>query len=274
MIEESTGSQFLSDLYKGGMSVVDIAVEQLATGGISSIKSLAKGMGAFVKAVGDDVAKAFIKTYGDDAIRAIAAYGDDAGKMRALNSADDATKLLLSSGDDAGKLMLSSGDDMVDNWNGLVDDTVDGAASSWDDVANSLDDVADDALAAKPNTGYNGSTGAIKTPYGDALQSNSKESLALRQYVDNGGKLYRGGNLGRSYVADGQFWAPESPLSFGYADNYGVDFNNLDFIVRGKQMNGAPYITRPAPGLRINPGGALEVVNNPYSVLLDYFHMP
>ncbi len=43
MIEESTGSKFLSDLYEGGMSVVDMAVEQLATGGISSIKSLAKG---------------------------------------------------------------------------------------------------------------------------------------------------------------------------------------------------------------------------------------
>jgi len=158
MIEESTGSQFLSDLYKGGMSVVDMAVEQLATGGISSFKSLAKGMGAFVKAVGDDVAKAFIKNYGDDAIRAIAAYGDDAGKMLALNSADDAAKLLLSSGDDLGKAALSTGDNMIDDWYGLVDDTVEGAAGSWDDVASVLDDVADDALAGQAYTGYNGIT--------------------------------------------------------------------------------------------------------------------
>ncbi|MPN45870.1 hypothetical protein SDC9_193445 [bioreactor metagenome] len=98
--------------------------------------------------------------------------------------------------------------------------------------------------------------------------------MALRQYVDNGGNLYRGGNLGRSYIADGQFWAPESPLMPGYAEKYGVDFNELDFIARGKQMSKAPYITRPAPGLRLNPGGSLEVVNDPYSVLLDYFYMP
>ena len=115
---------------------------------------------------------------------------------------------------------------------------------------------------------------AIKTPYGDALQSTSKEALELRQYVDNGGQLFRGGKLGRSNVADGQFWAPESPLNPGYADKYGVDFNKLDFVVGGRQVSGAPYITRPAPGLGTNTGGALEIVNNPNSVMLDYFYMP
>jgi len=204
MIEESTGSQFLSDLYEGGMSVVDMAVEQLATGGISSIKSLAKGLGAFVKAVGDDVAKAFIKTYGDDAIRAIASYGDDAGKMLALNSADAAAKLLLSSGDDLGKAVLSTGDDIVDNWYGMVDDTVEGAAGSWDDVASSLDDVTDDALAGQANTGYNGSTGAGDSWYkADGslnLPPNYGAVKGTEKIVDlqPGSKLGRFGTYGKS----------------------------------------------------------------------------
>ena len=142
--------------------------QTLATGGASSLGSLGKGLIAVAKSFGDDFLRTFIKTYGDDAVRAIAAYGDDATKL-ALNNADDATKLLLSSGDDLSKTALSYGDDigkslastgdkMIDDWYGLVDNTVDGAASSWDDVANSLDDAADDALAGKPNTGYNGIT--------------------------------------------------------------------------------------------------------------------
>ena len=140
----------------------------LATGGASSFAKLAKGLVAVTKALGDDFVRTFIKSYGDDAVKAIAAHGDDMGKL-ALHSTDDAAKLLLSSSDDvgkaalsytddAGKTLLSSGDDMIDDWYGIVDDTVDGAAKSWDDVANSIDDVADDALAGKPNTGYNGST--------------------------------------------------------------------------------------------------------------------
>ncbi len=166
-IEESTGSELLSKLYEKGMSTADIVAQTLATGGASSLGSLGKGLIAVAKSFGDDFLRTFIKTYGDDAVRAIAAYGDDAAKL-ALNNADDATKLLLSSGDDLSKTALSYGDDigkslastgdkMIDDWYGLVDDTVDGAASSWDDVANALDDVADDALAGKPNTGYNGS---------------------------------------------------------------------------------------------------------------------
>ncbi len=167
-IEDATGSELLSKLYEKGMSTADIVAQTLATGGASSLGSLGKGLITVAKSFGDDFLRTFIKTYGDDAVRAIAAYGDDAAKL-ALNSADDATKLLLSSGDDLsrtalsygddiGKPLASTGDNMIDDWYGLVDDTVDGAASSWDDVANSLDDVANDALAAKPNTGYNGIT--------------------------------------------------------------------------------------------------------------------
>ena len=114
----------------------------------------------------------------------------------------------------------------------------------------------------------------IRTPYGNAVQSTSKEALQLRQSIDNGGQLYRGGTFGRSNVTDAQFWAAESPLNPGYANKYGVDFNKIDYIIGGKQISGSPYITRPAPSLGNNSGGGLEIVNNPNSVRLDFFYMP
>ena len=101
-IEDATGSELLTKLYEKGMSTADIVAQILATGGASSFGSLGKGLIAVAKSLGDDFVRAFIKTYGDDAVRAIAAYGDDAAKL-ALSSADDATKLLLSSMISAGQ---------------------------------------------------------------------------------------------------------------------------------------------------------------------------
>ncbi|MGB8451565.1 MAG: hypothetical protein WCD89_04465 [Anaerocolumna sp.] len=98
--------------------------------------------------------------------------------------------------------------------------------------------------------------------------------MELRKYVHNSGELYRGGTFGRSNVTDAQFWAPENPLNPGYANKYGVDFSKADYIIGGKQVPGTPYITRPAPGLGNNLGGGLEIVNNPNTVKLDFFHMP
>lgn len=60
----------------------------------------------------------------------------------------------------------------------------------------------------------------------------------------------------------------------GYAEKYGVDFKNIDYIIRGKIKTGADFITRPAPGLGSNAGGALEIVTNPYDVIIDSFIMP
>ena len=101
----------------------------------------------------------------------------------------------MSYGDDIGKPLASTGDKMIDDWYGLVDDTVDGAASSWDDVANSLDDVADDALAAKPNTGYNGSAG-----------NNSKKTFANNPFDDAGNLKadvkYQTGEFNYNYETD------------------------------------------------------------------------
>jgi hypothetical protein len=117
-------------------------------------------------------------------------------------------------------------------------------------------------------------TGKVRTPYGEAVQTTSQEAIEVKHYAEQGGTLFRAGQLGRSHIADGQFWAPESPFTPGYADKYGVDFQKIDFVIGGKLKDGSNMVTRPAPGLGNNQGGAIEVVTNPNSVLLDFFHMP
>ncbi len=42
----------------------------------------------------------------------------------------------------------------------------------------------------------------VKTPYGDAIQANTKEALAARSHVESGGKLYRIGTTGKSQAAE------------------------------------------------------------------------
>jgi hypothetical protein len=117
-------------------------------------------------------------------------------------------------------------------------------------------------------------TGKISTPYGDALQEFSDDALNVKSYIDEGGDLYRGGKFGRSNTTDAQFWAPESPYTPGYGDKYGVDFDDLDYIIGGKLKEGQPFITRPAPGLGNNTGGAIEAVTNPNAVKIEFFYMP
>lgn len=92
--------------------------------------------------------------------------------------------------------------------------------------------------------------------------------------MDEGGELYRGGTLGRSKTTDAQFWAPESPFTPGYGEKYGVDFESLDYVIGGSLQDGQPFITRPAPALGNNGGGAIEIVTKPGTVKLDYFYMP
>ncbi len=114
---------------------------------------------------------------------------------------------------------------------------------------------------------------SVETPYGMAVQNNSKEARRINKYVKQGGMVYRGGTYGRSKIVDAQFWAPESPLTVGYAKKYGVDFEQMDYIIGGYVKKGTKFITRPAPGLGSNSGGAIEIVTPPNSVELQYFHM-
>ncbi len=114
----------------------------------------------------------------------------------------------------------------------------------------------------------------VDTPYGPAVQEMSPAALAARDAVDAGAPIYRTGTLGRSQVAEGQFWALEHPSTPGYAARYGIPAENVsraDFTTQARVPSGADYITRSAPGIGDNPGGGIEVVVNPNGVDLDWF---
>lgn len=114
----------------------------------------------------------------------------------------------------------------------------------------------------------------IETPYGKAQQDYSMEALELRNKAKNGEvELYRGGVLGVSETTEAQFWAPEPPFNSGYANKYGVANDNFDYYVKGHLKPDTDFITRQAPGLGKNSGGALEIVTKPGKVILDYFIM-
>jgi hypothetical protein len=115
----------------------------------------------------------------------------------------------------------------------------------------------------------------IDTPFGVATQELSDPALRLRSEVAGGRPLFRGGTIGRSATGEGQFWAPESPLSPEYASRYGVaSFTEPDFVIEGTLREGTQFVTRTAPAVGSNPGGALEVVTEPNGVRVDSFHMP
>ena len=50
-------------------------------------------------------------------------------------------------------------------------------------------------------------------------------------------------------------------------------FKDTDYVIKGKLDPNADFITRSAPGLGNNSGGAIEIVTNPNGVKLDSFNM-
>jgi len=65
-------------------------------------------------------------------------------------------------------------------------------------------------------------------------------------------------------------------MSPGYAAKYGIPAENMafDFVETATLKSGASFITREAPGLGANAGGAIEVVVNPGGVNMTGFFMP
>lgn len=47
---------------------------------------------------------------------------------------------------------------------------------------------------------------SVKTPYGRAWQKLTPDAFRLRSQVSNGAEIYRGGVLGQTNLAEGQFW--------------------------------------------------------------------
>ncbi len=120
----------------------------------------------------------------------------------------------------------------------------------------------------------------IKTPYGVADQGTDAGSIVLRGQVETGGTVYRQGVTGTQQTADGQFWAGQNPASTpGYANSYGTPGTQVAqdeylWIMGGTVEPGTPFVTRGAPGIGTNLGGAPEVVVNPGGVRNLWFHMP
>jgi RHS repeat-associated protein len=118
---------------------------------------------------------------------------------------------------------------------------------------------------------------SIITPHGTAVQSISSEALELQESVADGQQIFRGGNFPKSAASEGQYWSPQNPLTPGYANSVGaanLGTKSPDFILGGTVRPGADFITRPAPPFGGNAGGALEIVTQPGSVQIDFFHMP
>ena len=116
----------------------------------------------------------------------------------------------------------------------------------------------------------------IETPYGMAIQEMTAEALAVIKDVRDGVNLYKGGRFGNSETDLTQFWSPSSVLEPGAAQRLGIPPENerFDFVIRGKLLPQAPVVTRSAPGVDSNPGGAIEAVTNPGAVWINSFHMP
>ena len=117
---------------------------------------------------------------------------------------------------------------------------------------------------------------ALKTEYGWALQSFSKEALQMRQAIKKGASLFKGGKLGSSNTIESQFWSAENPLGTSFAKRYGVPEKNLpfNFVMEGSLKEGGNIITRKAPGVGSNLGGAIEAVVEKGSVKVNKFTMP
>jgi hypothetical protein len=116
---------------------------------------------------------------------------------------------------------------------------------------------------------------SVETPYGTAHQQLSLRALRLRWQVARGKPVFRGGAFGKSAAAEGQFWAPESPLAPGYNQRYGVaSFKEPDFVIQGTLKPSSRIVTRAAPAVGSNPGGAMEIVTRAGEVFAKIFHMP
>jgi RHS repeat-associated protein len=118
----------------------------------------------------------------------------------------------------------------------------------------------------------------IQTPHGPAYQAMTPEAIAARGAVENGALLYRQGSFGVQNTANGQFWSLTNPAnSPNYVETMGMpgaSNQGANWIMSGQLRAGTPFVTRPAPGIGTNAGGALEAVTPPGGVQIQTFTMP
>ncbi len=111
----------------------------------------------------------------------------------------------------------------------------------------------------------------IATPYGTAKQEISERAINIKNSVQNGAPIYRVGRFGVQNTNDAQFWSPINPLEeANYASEFGLPSNSgMDWVMKGYVRGN--FITRAAPGLGQNNGGAIEVVTSPGDVNTIWF---
>jgi len=120
----------------------------------------------------------------------------------------------------------------------------------------------------------------ISTPWGNAIQEITQKAFDAKQYVQNGGLLYKIGKSGVSETGMSQFWATINPLEnpLEFAKQYQVPLKNIenaDFVIVGRMSPDANFITRTAadaPGALPTTTRAQEVVADPGSVIIESYH--
>ena len=193
MIKDSTGSDFLGGLYKGGMTAVDLLAQAAIPGaGLGFADDAARGL---VKATtkaddilsllgitgknGDDVLKAIANTAGksnDDIIKAIA---DSTGK-----SAEEVARIIANgtaaNGDNAARMLASA-----TAKNGTVPGSVAGQVSkTGDDYFNSWIDYLNGSIKNPDIEDVDKITGEIPPKIDNPLESSSTKA-----YTDGAGDV-------------------------------------------------------------------------------------
>ena len=142
----------------------------------------------------------------------------------------------------------------------------DGPGGSLEDAAIGMasKDVAEDATAG------------VETPAGLAKQETTNTALSAKSKIEDGATVYRQGAFGETKTLGGQYWATDHPLSTAdYGSRYGLPGNTgSDWVMGGKVRSGSNFVTRSAPGIGSNAGGATEAVTESGGVQTSWFHMP
>ncbi|HEU0296345.1 MAG TPA: RHS repeat-associated core domain-containing protein [Anaerolineales bacterium] len=161
-----------------------------------------------------------------------------------------------------GKKFASEADEAVTKLFNELDDDF------WNALSRNAGDLGEETVNTLTQQEF--STINIPQPPGFATQEISVEALQARTAVENGANLYKFGTLENSNLYNSQYWSLDNPvLNPSYINDYGIPAGNTQgtqFLAVGKIVDGANFITRTAPGVGSNLGGAIEVVVEEFGV--------
>jgi len=164
---------------------------------------------------------------------------------------------------------------------GILKNTYDGLVRAGYKVIDDGSSIIFKNVKDLPIAKISGDALHIKIPYDNGWATQSTNQLSKQVYtsVAKERKVYRIGRLSKSQAGEAQFWSPESPYSYKsiweYASKYGIPEANLKgegvFFEVGIIPENVPFITREAPCVQSNLGGAIEVVTLEKSIKLESF---